>query len=304
MNVTLLVNPAARGGAHTGAATRAAERLRAHDVRTTIISGGSAAESTELLRIAVSMGTDAVVVAGGDGTVNLAIQELAGTGVPLGIVPAGTGNDMATALGLRELDAEAAAEAIVAGHTRLIDLARVTRTDGTTAYFGTVLASGFDSRVNDRANAMRWPRGGSRYNIAILIEFLTLKGIPYEVDLVLADGTTERIVGDLVMGTVGNGCSYGGGIPICPDADPADGLLDVTLVRPAGRLRLLRLLPRVYKGTHTTVPEVSTYRVSSVRLASPGVTAYADGDPIGSLPLTIDVVPAALSVFTPSDAAG
>jgi diacylglycerol kinase (ATP) len=304
MNVTLLVNPAARGGAHTGAATRAAERLRAHDVRTTIISGGSAAESTELLRIAVSMGTDAVVVAGGDGTVNLAIQELAGTGVPLGIVPAGTGNDMATALGLRELDAEAAAEAIVARHTRLIDLARVTRTDGTTAYFGTVLASGFDSRVNDRANAMRWPRGGSRYNIAILIEFLTLKGIPYEVDLVLADGATERIVGDLVMGTVGNGSSYGGGIPICPDADPADGLLDVTLVRPAGRLRLLRLLPRVYKGTHTTVPEVSTYRVSSVRLASPGVTAYADGDPIGLLPLTIDVVPAALSVFTPSDAAG
>lgn len=299
MNVTLLVNPAARGGAHTGSATRAAERLRAHDVRTTIISGGSAAESSELLRTAVAMGTDAVVVAGGDGTVNLAIQELAGTGVPLGIIPAGTGNDMATALGLRELDAEAAADAIVAGRTRLIDLARVTRTDGTTAYFGTVLASGFDSRVNDRANAMRWPRGGSRYNIAILIEFLTLKGIPYEVDLVLADGTTERIVGDLVMGTVGNGSSYGGGIPICPDADPADGLLDVTLVRPAGRLRLLRLLPRVYKGTHTTVPEVSTYRVSSVRLASPGVTAYADGDPIGLLPLTIDVAPAALSVFTP-----
>lgn len=299
MNVALLVNPAARGGAHTGSATRAAERLRAHDVRATIISGGSAAESSELLRIAVAMGTDAVIVAGGDGTVNLAIQELAGTTVPLGIIPAGTGNDMASVLGLRELDADAAADAIVAGRTRMIDLARVTRIDGTTAYFGTVLASGFDSRVNDRANAMRWPRGGSRYNIAILIEFLTLKGIPYEVDLVLADGTTERIVGDLVMGTVGNGSSYGGGIPICPDADPADGLLDVTLVRPAGRVRLLRLLPRVYKGTHITVPEVSTRRVSSVRLASPGVTAYADGDPIGLLPLTIDVAPAALRVFIP-----
>ena len=127
MNVTLLVNPAARGGAHTGSATRAAERMRAHDVRTTIISGGSAAESSELLRTAVALGTDAVVVAGGDGTVHLAIQELAGTGVPLGIIPVGTGNDMASALGLRELDAEAAADAIVAGRTRLIDLARVTR---------------------------------------------------------------------------------------------------------------------------------------------------------------------------------
>ncbi len=299
MNVTLLVNPAARGGAHAGAAARAAERMRAHDVRTTIISGGSAAESSELLRTAVALGTDAVVVAGGDGTVHLAIQELAGTGVPLGIIPVGTGNDMAGALGLRELDAEAAADAIVAGRTRLIDLARVTRLDGSSAFFGTVLASGFDSRVNDRANAMRWPRGGSRYNIAILIEFLTLKGIPYEVEMILADGTPERIVGDLVMGTVGNGRTYGGGIPICPDADPADGLLDVTLVRPAGRLRLLRLLPRVYKGTHTTVPEVSTHRVRSVRLSSPEVTAYADGDPIGRLPLTIDVAPASLSVFTP-----
>jgi diacylglycerol kinase (ATP) len=299
MNVVLLVNPAARGGAHTGSARRAAERLRANGVRTTTISGGSAAESTELLRAAVRLGLDAVVVAGGDGTVHLAIQELAGTDVPLGIVPAGTGNDLATALGLRELDAEAAADAVISGRTRRIDLARVTRDDASTAYYATVLASGFDSRVNDRANAMRWPRGGSRYNIAILVEFLTLAGIPYVIDLVLADGTEEQIAGEAIMATVGNTTHYGGGIPICPDADPTDGLLDVILVRPAGRLRLLRLLPRVYRGTHATVREVSTYRVRSVRLSARGVTAYADGDPIGSLPLTIDVAPAALSVFTP-----
>lgn len=300
MNVTLLTNPAARAGAHTGAAPQAAERLRAHGIRTTIISGGSAAESSELLRTAIGLGTDAVAVAGGDGTVGLAIQELAGTGIPLGIIPAGTGNDLAAALGIKELDVQSAADAIAAGITRDIDLARVTRTDGSTSFFGTVLASGFDSRVNDRANAMRWPRGGSRYNIAILVEFLTLAGTPYDVELTLADGTTEHITGDLVMATVGNGPSYGGGIPICPDADPSDGLLDVTLVRPAGRLRLLRLLPRVYRGTHTTVAEVSTSRVRSVRLAAAGVTAYADGDPIGSLPLTIDVVPRALRVFSPA----
>ncbi|GAA3205839.1 diacylglycerol kinase [Microbacterium terregens] len=299
MNVTLLVNPAARGGAQTGPATRAAERLRAHGVRTTIISGGSAAESSRLLRAAIDFGTDAVAVAGGDGTVRLAIQELAGSSVPLGIIPTGTGNDTATAVGLRELDPDSAADAIAAGRTRRIDLARVRRSDGSTAYFGSVLASGFDSRVNDRANAMRWPRGRSRYNIALLREFFTLKGIPYQVDLEMADGTQERFDGDLVMGTVGNGSSYGGGIPICPDADPADGLLDVVLVRPAGRLRLLRLLPRVYRGTHTTIPEVETYRVRSVRLAAPGVTAYADGDPIGMLPLQIEVAPGALLVFTP-----
>lgn len=300
MNVTLLVNPTARAGMHTGAAPQAADLLRAHGLRTTIISGGSAEESTELLRTAIGLGTDAVVVAGGDGTVNLAVQELAGTRVPLGIIPAGTGNDLAAAVGLKELDITCAAEAIAAGATREIDLARVTRIDGSTRYFGTVLASGFDSKVNDRANAMRWPRGGSRYNIAILAEFLTLAGIPYDIELVLEDGTTERIIGDLVMATVGNGRTYGGGIPICPDADPADGVLDVTLVRPAGRLKLLRLLPRVYKGTHTTIAQVSTYRVRSARLSSPGVTAYADGDPIGELPLTIDVVPKALKIFAPA----
>lgn len=300
MRVALLVNPAARSGAHTGAATHAAERLRSHGVQTSILSGGSAAESSQLLRAAIDAGVDAVAVAGGDGTVNLAMQEVAGTGIPLGIIPSGTGNDFASTLGLRELDVRAAADAIAGGVTREVDLARVTRTDGSTALFGSVLASGFDSRVNDRANAMRWPRGGSRYNIAILVEFLTLAGLPYEVELELADGTRKEVRGPLVMATVGNGRTYGGGIPICPDADPSDGLLDVVLVRPAGRLRLLRLLPRVYRGTHATVPEVSMQRVRSVRLSSPGVTAYADGDPIGALPLTVDVAPRALTIFTPA----
>lgn len=300
MNVTLLVNPAARSGAHTGAATRTAERLREHGITTTIVSGGSAAESAELLRTAVSLGTSAVVVAGGDGTVGLAVQALAGTGIPLGIVPSGTGNDFAAALGLRDLDVVAAAELVIAGHTRAIDVARITRADGSTTNFASVLASGFDSKVNDRANGMRWPRGGSRYTIAILIEFLRLRGIPFEVELTLADGTRERLDGDLVMATVGNTSMYGGGIPICPDADPGDGLLDVTLVRPAGRLRLARLLPRAYKGTHTTFAEVITRRVTGVRLASPGVTAYADGDPVGALPLSIDVLPGAISVFAPT----
>lgn len=131
MDVALLLNPAARAGAHTGAATRAAERLRAAGHRVAIISGGSAAESSALLRAALEVGTDAVVVAGGDGTVSLALQELAGTGVPLGIVPCGTGNDMAAALGVADLDADAAADAVIAGRVRTIDLARIIRPDGT-----------------------------------------------------------------------------------------------------------------------------------------------------------------------------
>ncbi len=299
MHVALLVNPAARSGAHTGAAERAAARLRAAGIRVTLLSGGSAAESSELLRRALDAGADAVLVAGGDGTVNLAVQELAGTSTPLGLIPAGTGNDLATTLGLRDLDAEGAARAVISGATQRIDIARVTRADGSTHLFGSVLASGFDSRVNDRANRMRWPRGHSRYNVALLIEFLTLRAIRFALTLTLADGTVQRIDDDLIMATVGNGRTYGGGIPICPDADPTDGVLDVTLVRDVGRLRLLRLLPRAYRGTHLSIPEVSAFRVRAVSLAADDVTAYADGDPIGTLPLRVEVVPHALTVFAP-----
>lgn len=297
MDVALLVNPAARAGARSDAAETVARRLRAAGARVAVISGGSAADSTSLLRTALDTGIDAVLVAGGDGTVNLAMQELAGTSVPLGIVPVGTGNDLAAAVGVRGPHADATVDAVLAGRTRAIDLARVSRADGSSRFFGTVLASGFDAKVNDRANAMRWPRGHVRYDLAVLIEFLRLRDLPFRVTLELADGTTETIDEPLVLVSVGNTGSYGGGIPICPAAVLDDGLLDLTLVRPAGRLRLLRLLPRVYKGTHLSVPEVRTRTARAVILDADDLTAYADGDPVGTLPLRIDAVPGALRVF-------
>ncbi|HBS09595.1 MAG TPA: diacylglycerol kinase, partial [Microbacterium sp.] len=202
-------------------ATRAAERLREHGIRATLISGGSAVESTELLREAVRLGTDAVAVAGGDGTVSLAMQVLAHSTTPLGIIPAGTGNDLADMLGIRELHPDEAADAIVGGLTRDIDLARISRHGEPEVYFGSVLASGFDSRVNDRANRMRWPRGSSRYTIAILRELVGLRSFAYEIELTDAAGSVTRHDGALLMAAVANGTSYGGGVQIAPRADPA-----------------------------------------------------------------------------------
>lgn len=301
MRIAALVNPAARAGVNTHVADRAVQRLREHGHTVVMVSGGSATESSDLLgALADRDDVDTLAVIGGDGTVRLALEPAVRSGKPLGVIPSGTGNDLAALLGLRELDAVQAADVIAAGHTQPLDLARTRAETGATSLYATVLASGFDSRVNDRANAMRWPRGHSRYNIAILREFITLRGLPYVIDLVTAEGVERRITEDLVMATVGNGRTYGGGIPVCPAADPRDGLLDVTLVRPAGRARLLRLLPRLYKGTHVDAEEVETLRVRSIRLHSPGITAYADGDPIGALPVTVDVLEHAVTLFTPA----
>lgn len=302
MRIAVVVNPAARAGARRGAtsggaATRAVDRLRHHGHTATVISGGSADETSRLIRTALDVGTDAVVVVGGDGTISLAAQQLAGTGVPLGVIPTGTGNDFAVDLGVPQREPELAADIVDAGSIRTVDLARVTRADGTSQVYTTVLASGFDSAVNDRANRMRWPRGESRYTVALLQEFVFLKPLPFtmHVDDVHVDGP-------FVLAAVGNTRTYGGGIPICPGARADDGVLDVTVVRPRGRLHLLRLLPTVYKGTHVELPEVETYRGSTIRLEAPGVTAYADGDPIAALPITIDVEPGGLTVFAPGAA--
>ena len=302
MRIAVVVNPAARAGARRaaaagGAAMRAVERLRHHGHTVTVISGGSAAETSQLIRTALEVGTDAVAVVGGDGTISLAAQQLAGTGVPLGVIPTGTGNDFAAHLGIPQLEPERAADVIAARSARTVDLARVSRPDGTTQVYTTVLASGFDSAVNDRANRMRWPRGDSRYTVALLLEFVFLKPLPFTMHV-----DDERVEGPFVLAAVGNTRTYGGGIPICPHARADDGLLDITIVRPRGRLHLLRLLPTVYRGTHVELAEVETYRGRTVRLEAPGVTAYADGDPIAALPITVDAEPGALIVFAPAAA--
>ncbi|WP_051829901.1 MULTISPECIES: diacylglycerol kinase [Streptomyces] len=293
--VAVLSNPAA-GAGHAGpAAGRAVARLRSLGIDAEPHAGRSAEDAVRLAREAAADGVDAVAVVGGDGMVNLALQALAGTPVPLGVIPAGTGNDHARAYGLPLGAPEAAADVIAAGRVRTVDLGRVTGPDGTVRRYGSILATGFDSLVSDRTNRLRWPRGRMRYNLAILIEFANLRPLPFRITL--ADGTViER---DLTLAAVGNTSSYGGGMLMCPDALPDDGLLDVTLVDAMPRLRIARFFPTLLKGTHTTRPEVTTLRTESLRIESPGITAYADGEFITPLPVEVAVERAALHLLVP-----
>ncbi|MEV8097629.1 diacylglycerol kinase [Kitasatospora sp. NPDC085879] len=294
--VMVLTNPAAGGGHADKAARRATVRLREHGIEVLNTAGADPEDAVRLAREAVGRGVDALVTAGGDGMIGLALQALAGTDTPLGIVPAGTGNDHAREYGLPLGDPEAAADIVAAGHTATVDLGRATTADGTERWFGSVLATGFDSLVSDRTNRLRWPRGRMRYNLAILVEFANLRPLPFR--LVLADGTViER---DLVLAAVGNTRSYGGGMLICPDADHTDGLFDLTVVRAMPRLKVARFFPTVFKGTHVQHEEVETYRTASLRIESAGITAYADGEFIGPLPVDVRMVPGALRLLVPA----
>ncbi|MGY0066316.1 diacylglycerol kinase [Streptomyces sp. QTS137] len=292
--ITLLVNPTAGRGRGVRAARPAASALRAAGFSVRAVLGEDAADALARARGAVEEGTGALVAVGGDGMANLALQAVVGTGTPLGLIAVGTGNDFARSLGMPLGEPAAAgrmiADALKCGRVRDIDLGRAGD-----RWFGTVLASGFDSRVNDRGNRMRLPAGRFTYDLAMVAELAALRPIPYRITL--DDGDVREVEATLVA--VGNGASYGGGMRICPGADLTDGLFDVTVVGDCGRAALLRIFPTVYRGTHVGRPEVSVFRASRVELAAEQVTGYADGEPLGPLPLTASCVRGAVRVVGP-----
>ena len=287
--VGLFVNPTSGKGKGGRVAPLVGEALTAAGKTVRTIVGRDAVDASDLARAAVADGLSALVAIGGDGMVHLALQALAGTTTPLAVVPAGTGNDIARALGV-PLDNPADAGLAVVNHpAREIDLARVGD-----RWFGGVLGSGFDSMVNERANRMTWPRGRARYNLAIVAELRTFRPIPFVIEV---DG--ERWESEAMLVAVGNAASYGGGMLVTPDAVMDDGLLDVMVLGPISKLEFLRVFPKVYKGTHVTHPAVTIKRARLVSLAAAGVVAYADGERLAPLPVTIEAVPRALRVHAP-----
>lgn len=252
------------------------------------LQGRNGDEARELARQAVEQGVETLVVVGGDGLVHLALQSLVHTATKLAVVPAGTGNDAARSFGVPRNNPQAAADVVVAGRTRTVDVARTGPT-----YFLCVLSAGFDAVVNERANRMRWPHGQMRYNLATLAELRTFQPIHYTIDL---DGNTKSV--DAMLVAVGNGPSFGGGLRITEGAVLDDGLLDVVLFHPVTKPDLLRTYPKLFKGTHTSHPAYEHHRVREVTVAAPGIVAYADGERLAPLPVTVSVVPRSLEVVT------
>jgi diacylglycerol kinase (ATP) len=286
----VVVNPRAGGGRAPGTAAAAAVADAARAAVDVVVPDGVVA-TRRAVQAAVDGGVERVVAIGGDGLVHHVVQEVAGTTTILGVVPVGTGNDWARGVGLEPVAGDATLGA--AARRALADPVGVDALRTDAGWVASLATLGFSARVNARAEGLRRPRGSARYRAATLAELPRLSTVPL---LLVVDGVEHEL--DATLVAFGTTACFGGAMAICPGADPTDGCSDVTVIGRCGRLDLLRTFPKVYRGAHLAHPAVSTCAGRELVLRSPlgDVPVWADGEPLGALPLQATTVAGALRV--------
>ena len=286
----LVINPVAGQGRGASVGTHVAGYLNSRGIKYEIIIGRNGIDQADSLQRFLDRNPDCsgVIAVGGDGLLHLVLQKITPAQVPLAVIPAGTGNDFVRTLGWSIDDVDAILEAVLSKKPSSVDLGLV---DG--EWFAAILSTGFDSIVNEKANAMSWPKGPMKYNAAIAIELPRFK--PHHYEIVLDDRTIST---QAMLIAVSNGRSYGGGMLVCPQADVSDGYFDVMVLHPVSKLEFIKVFPRVFKGTHITHPAVEIVRSKSVKITADAV-AYADGERIGRLPVSAQCIPGALMTWLP-----
>lgn len=306
-SVTLVVNPAAGRGRALRVLPRVIDTLRhllpqaAVTVEQTSSYEDAAVKTSAAVAAASvldgeSVSRDLVVVVGGDGMAHIGVNACAGTPVPLGIIPAGTGNDLCRGLDIPS-NLRAATHAVAYGSIDLVDLNRVTGdlVEGQTqTWVGCTVSTGYDAKVSQAARTSNWALGPLTYAYHALRELARFTPLTYQLEI---DGTASTLPAMLVG--VSNSSYFGGGMKIAPHANLYDGLLDVTVVHPVSRSTLLRLLPRLYDGSFTRHPAVQQIRAKAVSIAGEGMLGEADGEILGHPPLRVECVREALHVLRP-----
>lgn len=241
---------------------------------------------------------EALIACGGDGTVHCTLQAALAHNLPMGIVPAGSGDDAARAVGLphgrRKGDLERAIAHAVAsiGSESRVDVLWAETADGNREAILGVLGAGFDSRVNARANGLTFPPGTAKYVRAMLQELRSFRPIPYRLEF--ADDTIE-ITGMLIA--VGNGSTYGGGMRVCPGADVRDGAAEILIVGELPKFSFLRLFPKVFDGSHVHHPVTRVMTGTTFTMHAPDQIVYADGERIGPAPVRLHIEPLAARII-------
>jgi len=259
-----------------------------------IVETAAPGEAQVLARRAADRGALTVVAAGGDGTFGEVASGLAGSRTRLALVPLGTGNDFAHALGIGR-DIASAVHIAFNGRPRRIDLGELRCSAGARTFLNAA-GCGFDAAVGERVNrGYPFLRGSAVYVAAVLGAIRSLRPVATRVTV---DGRTWT--GMSTLSVVSNGPSFGGGMRIAPGAKPDDGVLEVCVVSAAGRFEFVCHFPRVYRGTHVDHPKVTMLRGQHVTLeGDEPVPMLVDGDLFGSTPAEIRVMPGALEVLVP-----
>ena len=273
-------------------AEQAAQLLAGQGMIHEICYSAAPHEPARLAREALTAGAAAVVGIGGDGLVSQVAAELVGSRTPLGIIPAGRGNDFARGLGI-PLDTPAACAIVAAGRQRRIDVGQANG-----RYFFSVAVVGFAAEINRRANALTLLRTNGVYTLLTLATVFRSRPQLFSLEY---EGRRRRCYSWLIA--VGNTWSSARGMALVPAARPDDGQLDACVVNGVGRLELLSVFTRVFSGRHVYHTGVETLRgrAMTIRADQPG-DIYADGERIGPLPARLEAVPQALSVLTPAAA--
>ncbi len=287
--LSLIVNPASGGGRAGRLLPAVQAELQRRGLEHRITRTRSIEHARELAAAAAAARETAVAF-GGDGIVGAVAGELRDTGGVLGVLPGGRGNDFARVLGI-PFDPIAACEILAGGITATVDLGEA---DGR-PFIG-IASCGFDSDANRIANTTRLVRGNLVYAYGGIRALVTWKPAHFTLTL---DGTERELRGYTVA--VANSGAYGGGMMMAPGARLDDGLFDVVLISDGPRLQFLLNLPKVFKGAHVQMPSVEVVRAREVVItADRPFMLYADGDPIGELPVTVRVRPAAVKVLVPN----
>ena len=272
-------------------ATQFTDLLSQAKLKVTVINEKSYEKTIERLEAELSTNSyNKVIAVGGDGLVNLCIQHLAQSGITLGVIPAGTGNDFARAVGVNEMSMTEVFNLYTKTDPVKIDLGHV-KSSTKEKWFVQVLSTGFDAEVNSRANKIKWPRGKSKYTIATVRTLARFKPINYKIDI-----DSRKFDQSAMLFTIANGETYGGGMRICPGASNSDGIFEILLVRPVSRFVLLTIFPKVFKGNHIPHRKIDTYRAKVVTISAP-TSSYADGEYVAHLPITVTNVGNALSTW-------
>ena len=288
--LTLLVNPASAGGKSLKLLPRIEAALDARRAVFRVERTRSLEHGVDLALAAVESGETPVVVSG-DGLMGVIGGALAGAEAPLGLIPAGRGNDLARALGI-PTEPEAAVETILAGHSRRIDVG-----EANGKRFLGIVSVGFDSECNQLANETHFLRGNLVYVYSMLRTLIGWRSARFTIAV---GEERKRLTGYFV--DVANNSVYGGGMWIAPDAEIDDGLFDVVAIEEVGKLRFLSGLRDVLKGNHLGKDEVSVFRAPRLQIeASRPFPVYADGDHLTDLPVSLRVLPNALSILVPED---